>query len=352
MKYSLLKKVFFSLIAGSLIFLTIYIVNNGHNLDTQNKVVDDIYSAVISVILGALVTMTLLSAQTMNEDSHTKNSEIFKEKLRAYRDFLETLGEYIKDGKLSKEEIKLLILKHAIININLSKANQEHFNSAISRIKDDLFFENENNVPDYKALGDLFNQIASIFKADLYGENISELKLMDYENFYEISNAVRTSTFYKDSLDDFLQEIAPGREIFFSVKTKENESKNYKFDIRSDANSHYKLAFDYALSSIKELNVKIENKFEVAYKKLYRSLAINNPKILFQYKDKTILRIGITNRNRVALQLMRDNESAGIYVLDPLDGVEITGSNIQNYIPKIDLNKHISLCAKQIDEAT
>ena len=352
MKYSPLKKIFISLITGSLIFLTIYIVNDGHKLGTENKVIEDIYSAVVSVILGALVTMTLLSAQTMNEDSHTKNSEIFKEKLRAYRDFLETLGEYIKDGKLNKEEIKLLILKHAIININLNKANQEHFNSAISKINDDLFFENENNVPDYRALGELFNEIASIFKADLYGENISELKLMSYENFYEISNAVRTSTFYKESLDDFIQEIVPGREIFFSIKTKENEFKNYKFNIRPDASSHYKLAFDYALSSIKELNVKVEYRFEVAYKKLYKSLAINNPKILFQYKEKTILRIGITNRNRVALQFMKDDESAGMYALDALDGVEITNLNIQNYVPKIDLDKHISSCVKRIDEAT
>ena len=69
-------------------------------------------------------------------------------------------------------------------------------------------------------------------------------------------------------------------------------------------------------------------------------------------KEKTILRIGITNRNRVALQFMKDGESAGMYALDSLDGVEITDLNIQNYVPKIDLNKHISSCVKKIDEAT
>ena len=339
------------MIAASLIFLTVYIVNDGHNLEIHNKVVDDIYSAVISIILGALVTMTLLYAQTMNEDSRTKNSEIFREKIRLYRDFLESLGEFTKDGRLDKEEIMLLLLKHSLINMVINEANQKLLNNAISKINEDLFFENENNVPDYKALGEVFNEIANIFKADLYGEKLSKLIPIEYENFFEISNFVRTKTIYKESIDEFMREIIPGRVIFFSIKGKGKDSrdKSYKFKIQSDAPDHYRFAYDFVLNVMKEFNFMFEIKYEIAFKKLYQSIAINNPKILILYKEKVIMRIGITNRNRVALQLLKDDEKVGTYPLDPLDDSKINTSNIRDYIPIADLRKHISLCVKEYD---
>jgi len=335
------RKILFTLITAVLIFLTIYLINDGHNLVIENKVVDDIFSAVISIILGALVTMTLLYAQTLNEDSQSKASEIFKEKLRVYRDFLSLLGEFTKDGKLDKGEIKLLILQHALININMSHENQLALNNAISKIKDDLFFEDENWVPDYEALGKVFNEIAGIFKADLYGQKISVLNTIDYSNFSEISNVVRTKTTYLNSFDEFLNEIIPGREIFFTVTNKDGESKSYKFKIKSDASDHYRLAFNFAQNLIESHGFNVQIKFELAYKKLYQSIAISNPKILFLINDMIVMRIGISNRNNVILQLRKDEESKGTFTLDPLDDSPITNLNISQYVSSEKVIKHL-----------
>jgi hypothetical protein len=312
------KTVAIVLFAMLCILLTLMWIDWGHQLQIGSLVVNDIFSAVVSIILGAFVTMALLYAQTMNEDSRNKGSVIFKEKLKTFKDFLETLGDFMKDGQLNKEEIRILILKHSLVNINLTPSNQKVFNKAFSNIKEDLFFDDENGVPNYKALGDLYSEIANIFRAELYGKKIAHWESLDFDNFSEISNRKISSPMLINNFDDFLKELTPGRDFFLTVNTKTEGRKNYKFKFKPDTQSHFHFAFDYIQSIMKEKGFDLQIRFGILTKHLYKTDLIGEPEIRFLYQGHILLEISITNANRVKLFLSKQKEVVKSYPLETL----------------------------------
>jgi len=329
------------LITLLIIILTLIWIDWGHQLQIGSLVVNDIFSAVVSIILGAFVTMALLYAQTINEDNRNKGSVIFEEKLKTFTNFLEIFGDFMKDGQLEKEEIRVLILKHSLVNINLSPTNQKAFNKVFSNIKAELFYENENGVPEYQALGDLYSEIANVFRAELYGTKITKWESLNFDNFTEISSKTRSKPIFINNFEDFLKELTPGRDIFFTVTLKDGRRQNYKFKLKLEASDNYKVTFEYVSKVITDNILNIETKFEIEENKTYQSKALNNPKIRFYFQHEELMRIGITTRNRVELHLLKNKETIKRYSLETLNEELLGPKNIQKYIPIDDLLKHI-----------
>ena len=118
------KKLWYFLLLSLFISLTILVLDNlNSNRIEIPQVVKDINSGVIGAILTTIITLVLLSNQSESEESLQKRSVIYEEKLRIFNEFLRTLGESIKDGKLSKEELKVLIYGYALVKMNLTVEN-------------------------------------------------------------------------------------------------------------------------------------------------------------------------------------------------------------------------------------
>jgi hypothetical protein len=115
------KRLWYYLLLMLFISLTIILDNfNTPGIEIP-KVVQDINSGVIGAILTTIITLVLLSNQSDSEESLQKRSVIYEEKLRIFNEFLRTLSENIKDGKLSKEELKVLIYGYALVKMNLTR---------------------------------------------------------------------------------------------------------------------------------------------------------------------------------------------------------------------------------------
>ena len=58
------------------------------------------FSAILGVIITVIITNLLLNSQTTNDIERERNSEIFKEKLRIYQEFLQALYEVLKEEQV------------------------------------------------------------------------------------------------------------------------------------------------------------------------------------------------------------------------------------------------------------
>lgn len=95
------------LISLSLIFIAI-VVFFGSAIMFGNYNTQDIWprivGALFGVVLSAIITMLLLSGQTCNALEKERNTEIFKEKLKIYQEYLHALCKILKDGEITSEE--------------------------------------------------------------------------------------------------------------------------------------------------------------------------------------------------------------------------------------------------------
>ena len=95
------------LISLSLIFIAI-VVFFGSAIMFGNYNTQDIWprivGALFGVVLSAIITMLLLSGQTRNALEKERNTEIFKEKLKIYQEYLHALCKILKDGEITSEE--------------------------------------------------------------------------------------------------------------------------------------------------------------------------------------------------------------------------------------------------------
>ena len=65
-----------------------------------NEIPAQIIGSIFGVIVSAIVTMLLLSAQTSSEEEHEVSGKVFDQKTDAYLKVLESLESIISDGKV------------------------------------------------------------------------------------------------------------------------------------------------------------------------------------------------------------------------------------------------------------
>ena len=203
------KKLTYLILLFSLIILTFFVIDISRKItiQTEHKVIWDILAAVVSISLGSIVTMALLKAQSENEEIHQRNSIIFNEKLKIFKDFMVSLGRFLEDGTLNEGEIRLLIMQQALVSMNINNpTNQKLFDETVESINIELTLLDENGCPNYQDLGKLFHKLADIFRAELYESKLLKNISSNYENFYEISSKKRhASEKFLDSFDEFIK---------------------------------------------------------------------------------------------------------------------------------------------------
>lgn len=92
------------------------------------------FSAILGVIITIIITNLLLNSQTNNDIERERNSEIFKEKLRIYQEFLQALYDVLKEEAVTPDEAMRLQFQTSYIAMHTSSENILQISKNVSSI--------------------------------------------------------------------------------------------------------------------------------------------------------------------------------------------------------------------------
>lgn len=92
------------------------------------------FSAILGVIITIIITNLLLNSQTNNNIERERNSEIFKEKLRIYQEFLQALYDVLKEEAVTPDEAMRLQFQTSYIAMHTSSENILQISKNVSNI--------------------------------------------------------------------------------------------------------------------------------------------------------------------------------------------------------------------------
>mgnify|MGYP001070499036 CR=1 FL=1 len=118
------------------------------------------------MIITAIITGVLLQGQSDAERLQKEQAEIFKEKLATYNRFLDALCKYVTDS--TEHNKKVLIFHTMSIKMHCDANVVERFNSCATRV---IAGAGTDGKKATKELVETLNEIASLFRAELYGDD-------------------------------------------------------------------------------------------------------------------------------------------------------------------------------------
>lgn len=302
------KRLWYYLLLLLLISLTIIVLDNFNTGGIEiPKVVQDINSGVIGAILTTIITLVLLANQTESEESLQKRSVIYEEKLRIFNEFLRTLGESIKDGKLSKEELKVLIYSYALVKMNLSQENALRLEVLLGQIDEEFFYVDENLVPNYHRHIELFTGICDVFKCELYGTEVAESAAPQFLNFYAISYHPRIKTIVVKEFDKMLFHIRQFQRVIW-IGTENTVS----FELKEDLIASFDRSYRAVEEVVSQSGVQSINKvFDLGYFRINDKQYLKCPHIAYRIEGKNVLEVWIERLNRVVVYLKAEDKTKG-----------------------------------------
>lgn len=300
------KKLWHYLLLVLFISITIIVLDNLNSPPFEiPKVVQDINSGVIGAILTTIITLVLLANQTENEEALQKKSVIYGEKLRIFNEFLRSLGESIKDGKLSKEELKVLIYGYALVRMNLTAENARRLENLLGEINEEFFYVDENLVPNYDRHIELFGGICEVFKGELYGTPVGEVSTPKFINFYHISYHPRIKNIVVHNFDEMISHIRRFEKVIWI-----GVENTVSFELREELVVNFEQTFrliDSAASAVG--STALERVFDLGYYRINENHYLKCPHVSYQVDNKSIVEIWIERLNRVVVYLKLEDRA-------------------------------------------
>jgi hypothetical protein len=303
------KRLWYYLLLLLFISITIIVLDNLNSPPFEiPKVVQDINSGVIGAILTTIITLVLLANQTENEEVLQKKSVIYGEKLRIFNEFLRSLGESIKDGKLSKEELKVLIYSYALVRMNLTADNARRLEALLGEINEEFFYVDENLVPNYQRHIELFGGICEVFKGELYGTPVGEASIPQFINFYQISYNPRIKNIVVQDFDDMLSQIRRFQKVIWIEK-----ENTVSFDLQKELVANFEHTFRMidAATLVPGTVPLLQRIFNLSYYRINDKQHLKCPHVSYQVDGKSIIEIWIERLNRVVVYLKLEDRAKG-----------------------------------------
>ena len=310
-----------------MVSLTILIINNIYEHKIP-PVISDINSGVIGALLTAMVTLILLSNQTEKEQLNLKNSTVFEEKLKLFNEFLSILNESLKDGELKPEEIQTILFSFSRLRMHISNENAIKIATSIKLINEELFYTDENSIPDYSGFQNLYNNICSVLKSELYETPENKFEFFEFENLANVSYKPKQIINTISKFDDLLTLIRKNPIVLHKSKIR---FKITGETINLFENSYCKI-HNLIVSNISDYTMSL-----VCNKKL-----INNneylelPKVIITNNKKMKLVLSISEKNRVFVSLAKEQDEQAPEKIFKVQNVE-NESNINDLNHLLDI---------------
>lgn len=145
------------------------------------------FAAILGVIITAIITQVLLKGQTKSDGEREKNSEVFKEKLKIYMDFLRMLCDTLKDKRLTEEEAMQMQFQMSYIAMHTKSDNIEQISKSVKAIVE-IYTTPGQKPQSEKLLPQLF-KIVACFREELYQSHQTEFTSNVF-NKQQIENAI------------------------------------------------------------------------------------------------------------------------------------------------------------------
>ena len=133
------------------------------------------FSAILGVIITVIITNLLLNSQSRSDIERERNSEIFREKLRIYQEFLQALYDVLKEEAVTPEEVMRLQFQTSYIAMHTSSRNIREVSQCVSgivRMYSQCPGEDGRKVlQDEKLLLRNLFDIVEVFRRELYSEH-------------------------------------------------------------------------------------------------------------------------------------------------------------------------------------
>lgn len=153
------------------------------------------FSAILGVIITIIITNLLLNSQTNSDIERERSSEVFREKLRIYQEFLQALYDVLKEEAVTPDEALRLQFQTSYIAMHTSSQHVREVSECVSSIVQmysQCPAENGRKVLQDKELllKNLF-RIVEIFRQELYTDQ------PDY-NHDDIAKAIKNFDYAYD----------------------------------------------------------------------------------------------------------------------------------------------------------
>ena len=134
------------------------------------------FSAILGVIITIIITNLLLNSQTNSDIERERSSEVFREKLRIYQEFLQALYDVLKEEAVTPDEAMRLQFQTSYIAMHTSSKHILEVSECVSSIvKMYSQCPNENGrkvLQDKELLLKNLFRIVEIFRQELYVDQI------------------------------------------------------------------------------------------------------------------------------------------------------------------------------------
>ena len=133
------------------------------------------FSAILGVIITIIITSLLLNSQSRSDIERERDSEVFREKLRIYQEFLQALYDVLKEEAVTPEEVMRLQFQTSYIAMHTSSRNIREVSQCVSgivRMYSQCPGEDGRKVlQDEKLLLRNLFDIVEVFRRELYSEH-------------------------------------------------------------------------------------------------------------------------------------------------------------------------------------
>lgn len=173
------------------------------------------FAAILGVIITAIITQVLLKGQTENDSERERSSEVFREKLKIYMDFLRMLCDTLKDKRLTEEEAMQMQFQMSYIAMHTKSENIEQISKSVKAIVE-AYTTHGHKPTSKQLLPQLFNIVACFrtelypsqqieFTCDVFNEQIN--KAMGYLEVFDERKYVAVASVYGyESVSNMLKE--------------------------------------------------------------------------------------------------------------------------------------------------
>lgn len=182
--------------------------------------VSDVWAQMFAALIGAMITviitLLLLQGQTESDVNREKSSEVFREKLKIYMDFLKMLCDTLKDKKLTEEESMQLQFQMSYIAMHTQSKNIELLSRNVKDIVE-VYTKPGHKPTSEELLPRLFN-IVACFREELYPSEQTEYAC-DHLN-QAITNAIRDLKVFDERNYAAMSSARNYEELFNSFNEK------------------------------------------------------------------------------------------------------------------------------------
>ena len=265
------KKGLATLVALAIIGVAVYLGFTPLFKLIDGGVAGNVIGAAFGSIFVIILTMYLLNKQTEIEQESKKSERVFDEKVKVYKQILETTKEIVEDGSISDKEISklpFLMMELQMLGGDETISTYEKVFSTIIEAYDKEQESEEVAITDERK-SEIYKKMSEFSRSCRVDLGVTD-RTINEDVFNRITGAIENSskvtakrrrsgnTNYLDNKEEFFnacEEKRPKEIISLARKLHEALAHEYSVEIESE-----KFVFDYAFTKDKTTNPKISIK--------------------------------------------------------------------------------------------